>query len=252
MNNRTPQDLASDVESAVAEARLDKEELRIRAAYQRRSPAQDARDYSYFKEAILLKVHAMEREMLRGLRRAGVHSLATSRILEVGCGRGLWLRQLVQWGAEPENLVGIDLLPEPIAEARHLCAPGVQLHCGSAAHLPFPAETFDIAIQLTVFSSILDGDARLQVAREMLRVLKPHGLILWYDFHMNNPRNPDVCGIKRREIERLFPSCRKDLRRITLAPPLARRLVPYCPSLYPVLAKVPLLCTHYVGTIRKE
>ena len=117
MNEHSPKDLASDMEPTAAQRRLDEEELRIRAAYQRRSPVRDAREYPYFKEAILLKVHALEREMLRGLRRAGIQFLATSRILEVGCGRGDWLRQLIQWGAASENLIGIDLLPEPIAEA---------------------------------------------------------------------------------------------------------------------------------------
>ena len=32
------------------------------------------------------------------------------------------------------------------------------------------------------------------VAEEMLRVLKPQGLILWYDYHVNNPWNKDVRG----------------------------------------------------------
>jgi len=30
------------------------------------------------------------------------------------------------------------------------------------------------------------------IATEMLRVLKPDGIILWYDYHMNNPKNPGV------------------------------------------------------------
>ena len=64
------------------------------------------------------------------------------------------------------------------------------------------------------------------IAREMLRVLKPQGSILWYDFFMDNPRNSNVRGIGRRELASLFPDCRIWLRRVTLAPPLARRIVP--------------------------
>ena len=30
-------------------------------------------------------------------------------------------------------------------------------------------------------------DMRKQMAVEMLRVVKPTGLILWYDYHVNNP-----------------------------------------------------------------
>jgi hypothetical protein len=33
----------------------------------------------------------------------------------------------------------------------------------------------------------------------MLRILKPEGMVLWYDYHMNNPGNPDVRGGKELE-----------------------------------------------------
>lgn len=56
----------------------------------------------------------------------------------------------------------------------------------------------------------------------MLRALKPDGIILWYDYHMNNPKNPDVKGVKKKEIYELFPHCQIDLKRITLAPPVTR------------------------------
>jgi len=36
-----------------------------------------------------------------------------------------------------------------------------------------------------------------KIAGEMLRVLKPSGFILWYDYHMNNPKNPDVRGLRK-------------------------------------------------------
>jgi hypothetical protein len=85
----------------------------------------------------------------------------------------------------------------------------------------------------------------------MLRVVKPDGAILWYDFHVNNPRNPDVQGINNREIVRLFPNCRIDLRRITLAPPLARLLAPYSLLICYLLERLLVFNTHYLGVIRK-
>jgi len=91
-----------------------------------------------------------------------------------------------------------------------------------------------------------------QLASEMCRVLKRDGLLLWYDYHMNNPSNPDVKGVKRREIYALFPDCDIHLQRITLAPPIARRLAPLSWLLCYVLSKIPWLCSHYIGVIRKE
>lgn len=90
-----------------------------------------------------------------------------------------------------------------------------------------------------------------QIASEMLLVVKSDGLIVWYDYHVNNPWNPDVRGVKKKEIRRLFPDCRIELRRITLAPPLARWLAPRSWLLAQLLERIPILCTHYIGIIQK-
>ncbi len=148
--------------------------------------------------------------------------------------------------------MGIDLLPERIAAARLATAAGVTFLCGSAAKLDFPDGAFDCVLQSTVFTSILDDAVRQQIAREMLRVLRPDGLILWYDFHVNNPWNPDVRRVSRREIRRLFPGCRVELRSVSLAPPLSRRIAPYSWLLCHLLSAIPFLCTHYLGFITRE
>ena len=84
-----------------------------------------------------------------------------------------------------------------------------------------------------------------------MRVLRDKGLILWYDFHINNPRNPDVRGVGKREINRLFPNCKVSLQRLTLAPPIGRRVAPISTSLYKALSLIKPLCTHYLGIITK-
>ena len=122
---------------------------------------------------------------------------------EVGCGTGYWLREFIKWGAQPEHIVGVDLLSDRVTEAKKLCPETVQVQCGSAAALAFPSATFDLVLQSTVFTSVLDASMKQQMAAEMLRVVKSDGLILWYDYHVNNPWNADVRGIKRQEIAQL-------------------------------------------------
>lgn len=228
-----------------------REERRIAAAYARRNERADAVRYSLFDPANLLVTHSCERQILRLLTQYGCRPLDGKKILEVGCGTGFWLREFIQWGARPENLAGVDLLADRLAEARQRCPAGVDLRCANAAALPFAEESFDLVLQATVFTSILDGAIKQQVAREMLRVLKPNGIILWYDFHVNNPTNPDVRGVGAAEIRRLFAGCSIWLKRTTLAPPIARRIAPYSWLACLVLGKIPLLCTHYLGVIRK-
>lgn len=226
------------------------EEGRIRTVYAKRQ-GNDAR-YSWFSPGYLFMMQERERRLLTLLQQHGWTSLETCKILEVGCGTGYWLREFIKWGARPEHITGVDLLSERVAEARRLCPEAVQVHCGSAAALSCPSATFDLVLQSTVFTSVLDASMQRHMASEMLRVVQDNGLILWYDYHVNNPWNSEVRGVTRQEIQQLFPGCRITLHRITLAPPLVRLLAPYSWLMCYVLGKIPWFCTHYLGVIRKE
>lgn len=159
------------------------------------------------------------------------------------------MRQLVQLGARPENLCGLDLLPREIERARAV-TPHIPLALGSGHLLPYADASFDIITQFTVFSSILDRAVREQTAREILRVLKPDGVFIWYDF-IWNPVNRDTRGVGAREIRSLFPGAAVRLRRVSLAPPLYRRLAGRSWLACYLLDRIPLLRTHYLGVIRK-
>ena len=88
------------------------------------------------------------------------------------------------------------------------------------------------------------------VAREMRRVLASGGALLWYDFRYNNPQNPNVRGIAPREIRELFPDCSVELERVTLAPPIARRLVPVSWFVATALEHLRVFNTHLFALIR--
>lgn len=172
------------------------------------------------------------------------------RWLEIGCGSGQWLGCLKEWGVPGEAIVGIDLLPERLDAARRAISPPVGLVCAEADHLPFASASFDVALLITTFSSILNPDVRRQAAWEVLRVLQPGGVILWYDFLIRHPGNRDVQAMRRVEIQRLFPQCDAVLQRVTLAPPIARMVAPVSFKLCRQLERIRLLRTHYLGVIR--
>jgi ubiquinone/menaquinone biosynthesis C-methylase UbiE len=117
--------------------------------------------------------------------------------------------------------------------------------------LKFPDTSFDLVLLFTVFSSILDGQMAHNVACEVTRILQPGGAVLWYDFRYNNPRNPNVRGMTRHHIKILFPGFQMHLRTITLFPLVARRLHCLTPVLYPMLATILPLRTHYLGLLVK-
>jgi ubiquinone/menaquinone biosynthesis C-methylase UbiE len=232
-----------------AEDSLFVEEERIQKAYARRP---HSNRYSRFNNAYLFMVHERERRLLRLLAEYGFEQLESKKLLEIGCGDGDLLRDFIKWGARPNNLFGIDVIPERVTEAIDVCPRTVHICRGNAARLEFPDDTFDLVLQSTVFTSVLDSDIKTRIAAEMYRVLKQNGLILWYDYHMNNPQNRDVKGVKSHEIEALFPNCEVRLQRITLAPPITRALVPYSWLLCYALSKIPWLCSHYIGVIQKK
>ena len=101
-------------------------------------------------------------------------------------------------------------------------------------------------------TSILDPALERAVAQEMLRVLKPDGAVLWFDFRFNNPWNPHVRGIGASRIGALFPDCAIELAPVLLAPPIGRLIAGWSWPLAEILSAIPLLRTHYVGLIRKK
>lgn len=225
------------------------DEQQIRDAYARREPSDR---YSWFAPAQLYLFQERERRTLGCLRRLGLTSLRETSVLEVGCGTAAWLHDFLKWGAEPERLAGIDLLPERVERARAHSPASMDLRCGSGTALPYADGAFDLVLQSVVFSSVLDAGHRRGIAAEMARVLAPGGAILWYDFHVDNPRNRDVRGVRPRELRALFPGWRVELERLTLAPPIARRVAPWSPMLCQLLGRVPVLCTHHLAVIRRR
>ena len=222
---------------------------RIRLAYNKRHS--DGVVYSLFNPGQLFMAQLLENELIELLQRYRVNSLSNKRILDVGCGIAWLLRKFINYGARPENLSGIDLLPNAIEEAKRI-SPNIDFRCGNAQALPFGNETFDIVIQFTMFTSILDVNMKRNIANEMLRVLRGRGIILWYDYFVSKPTNLDVKGIGKREIIRLFPNCTCDFNRVTLAPPIARAVAPYSFFLCYLLDKIPWLRTHYLVVIKKK
>jgi ubiquinone/menaquinone biosynthesis C-methylase UbiE len=242
----------ADVPSPATLARsgvISRSEAHVREAFARR-PASSR--YSWFDRAHLYAMQEVERGMLRHLAAHGLESLRGVDVLDVGCGSAVWLREFIKWGAEPRRLTGIDLLQERVDDARELVPAGVRIVCGRAAALECEAASFDVVLQTLVFTSILEPDVRSVIAGEMCRVLRPGGLLLWYDYHVSNPKNPDVRGVTRSELLRLFPDCRIEISRVTLAPPLARVVAPRSTLVYQVLCRVPFLTTHYLAAIHRH
>jgi len=232
---------------------MDPETARVIEAYRRLDERmrQETPFFAHRDRFHIVRLHERYLSTLNLLYQHGLRQLGDLNILDIGCGNGEMLRQFIQWGANPEKLAGIELRDDAVQMGRYL-SPNIDLRSGSAVDLPWADHSFDLVCQHTVFTSILDSLIKQRVAAEMLRVLKPGGAILWYDFMYNNPANPDVRRIKAGEIGSLFQDCEVHLKKITLAPPIGRRIPGgLLPILYPLFASLSVLRTHYVGLLLK-
>ena len=242
-----------DAPSAEAEAEADA----VARRYARRSAAGTATGigrYSFLQPDVWQSVQERQRAMLRLFARLGFTDLSRLRVLEIGCGAGGNLLELLRIGFAPERLCGVELLPERYAQARAALPAALRLWPGDALALgpaELPEAGFDIVLQSTVFSSLLDDAFQQRLADAMWHWTAPGGGVLWYDFTVDNPRNPDVRGVPLARLRALFPQAVVQARRVTLAPPLARALCRVHPALYPLANAVPLLRTHLLAWLGK-
>lgn len=217
--------------------------------YARRAVANDR--YHPLRPEVQHALQERQRALRVLLARAGIASVEDLRLTEVGCGSGGNLLELLQLGFAPQHLQGIELLPERAQQARARLPPALRLIEGDATQADIAPASQHLVLQATVFSSLLDDAFQQRLADAMWRWLKPGGAVLWYDFRVDNPANRDVRGVPLRRVQELFPQGRIAARRVTLAPPIARRVVRLHPTLYAVFNALPLLRTHVLAWVSK-
>ncbi|MCK6565167.1 MAG: class I SAM-dependent methyltransferase [Dehalococcoidia bacterium] len=128
--------------------------------------------HSILQMGNLLMVQERERFLSRLLHKHGIDSLEELRAFEAGCSTGYNLRLMVQWGARPSELAGIDIDPATVAYCSRN-SPEIRVHTGSADRIPEPDQQFDLALAFTLFSSVPDEDVAQGIARELFRITRP-------------------------------------------------------------------------------
>lgn len=221
---------------------------RIRAEYEQRDSAPGA-VYSSYRAPNFFALQSRERALRDGLEANGLLPLFNASLLEVGVGGAAWFPTFHRFGLAEERFAGIDLMADRVEKAR-VRTPKADMRVGDGASLPWDDGSFDVVFQGTMLSSVLDDGLQARIAAEMLRVVRPTGAIVSYDFSFNNPRNKQVRGVHRRDLKRLFPNCVITTSKASLAPPVARRLVPISWTLAELLQGVRVANTHLLAVVR--
>lgn len=90
-------------------------------------------------------------------------------VLEAGCGTGMILKEVAP---AAKSAVGIDISPGMLQKAR---SRGLQVVHGSVTHLPFSADSFDLAYSFKVLAHVEQIEKALS---EMARVVRPGGHVM--------------------------------------------------------------------------
>jgi arsenite methyltransferase len=119
-------------------------------------------------------------------------------VLDLGCGAGTDTLVAARMVSHTGRVTGIDMTPEMLSRARAAAAAmdatNVVFVEGDVEQLPFPAESFDVAISNGVIDLIPDKDA---VFAEIFRVLRPDGRLQIADVTIQEP----VSEAGRRDID---------------------------------------------------
>ena len=118
-------------------------------------------------------------------KRVGVvRSLAPYRgeVLDVGCGTGAFAGALRTLGYETYGVdASLGMLTEASRDGR------AEVVVGRGERLPFQRGSFDLAITIATLHHITDPVRIAETLAEMLRVVRPGGMVVVWD---HNPKNP--------------------------------------------------------------
>jgi arsenite methyltransferase len=114
--------------------------------------------------------------------------VGSEQVLDVGCGRGLLLIGAAK-RLKTGRAVGIDLWQSEdlsnnnaaatIANARvEGVADRVEVQTGDMRHMPFVTGQFDVIVSRAAIHNLYQADQREEALHEMVRVLKPAGVLL--------------------------------------------------------------------------
>jgi SAM-dependent methyltransferase len=131
--------------------------------------------------AARLEVLYSSRDVLRRreLVRAALAAKPAERILDVGCGPGFFVAELLDEVGSEGSIVGIDASGQMLAVAARRCEGrrNVRFEQADAASLPVDDASFDAALSVQVLEYVPDVAAAL---RELHRAIRPAGrAVIW-------------------------------------------------------------------------
>ena len=144
-----------------------------------RNPYATLTRHAWLQPDVWQSLQERQRTMARLFVELGWLDLSHRQALELGCGAGGNLLELLRMGFMPSHLKGIEIDEHRHAHAREVLPSSLHLIYGDAlgdeAQRVIAPLSQDLVLQATVFSSILDGALQKHLADAMWRWVRPGG-----------------------------------------------------------------------------
>jgi SAM-dependent methyltransferase len=116
----------------------------------------------------------------RAMVRDAVGAQPGERILDLGCGPGFYVAELLDEVGDGGSVVGVDVSPQMLAIAARRCEgrANVEFREGPATSVPVPDASFDVALSVQVLEYVADTQGALA---EMHRAVRPGGRVVVWD-----------------------------------------------------------------------
>jgi SAM-dependent methyltransferase len=179
-----------------------------------------------------------------------------AKILDVGGGGGAGCLRLISSGFDPANLTNIDILPDRVALSQRNLPSDCTSICGDASNMATLNDgSFDVVMSMTMFIQLLDEELAGAIANEMIRVCRPGGKIIIFDWRYDFWRER-YRAVDGRRLKALFgigsQTALDTARNGPLIPPIGRFLSKRVPFLYFLVALIPGLAGLKAYTLVKK
>ena len=103
-----------------------------------------------------------------------------SKVLDLGCGNGYWLREFAALKGSTDGMYGIDLSSARLSYGEKI-NPGIKFMIGDMCNISFPDLTFDLVSAFVSLMFLIDDNSFSIAVSEIARVTKKGGYFLFYD-----------------------------------------------------------------------
>ncbi len=129
--------------------------------------------------------------------------ISKAKILDVGCGYGIWTRFYAEIKKTTKNIYGIDLSLNRIKNA-NLLNPNIKYFVDDINDLKIKNIKFDLITAINIFSHLNTKEEIINSLKNIYKLLNKKGFFLWYDIyckdHFKTKNNIDASGFNKRQI----------------------------------------------------